>query len=330
MVDSAMLAASLSKRSDFKILPLAGLIPNLVPPVDLYVATESADQVRLYRSAELPITSNDIDKLRSRGVKELLVLPNDYEQIGSFLAANLGTLLHDESHPPGDRLRILNQVVSDTLRDAFESSDVAEAVVKTQDLATHVVEVGIRSDVAIRDVAQIASHDFCTFTHSSNVACFGTLLAHALGIRDTNELCQIAAGGMLHDLGKLDIPSQILCKPGRLTKEEMSIMRLHPTRGFQLLRREKALSREQLLMAYQHHEWMNGAGYPVGCVGQELHLWSRICAVVDVFEALTGKRPYRQPNSISDALAIMDRECGTHFDADILRCWKSNLVEVRA
>ena len=207
------------------------------------------------------------------------------------MAANLGTLLNNESHPPRERLRLLNQVVSDTLREAFSSNDMAETVTTTQELATHVVDIGLRSEVAIRDVAMIANHDFCTFTHSANVACYGTLLAHAMGIRNTDELCEIAAGGMLHDLGKLGIPNRILCKAGRLTKEEMATMRLHPTRGFQLLRREQGISRGQLLMAYQHHEWMNGAGYPVGCMGNDLHLWAKICAVVDVFEALTGKRP---------------------------------------
>jgi HD-GYP domain-containing protein (c-di-GMP phosphodiesterase class II) len=125
----------------------------------------------------------------------------------------------------------------------------------------------------------------------------------------------------------LEIPNQILGKPGRLTKEEMAVVRRHPTRGFQLLREENELSSGQLMMVYQHHEWMNGKGYPVGCLGREMHLWARICAVVDVFEALTGKRPYRRPNTIVESLAIMDRESGTHFDEEILRCWKSHFAE---
>ncbi len=322
-----MSATFIGNGSDFKLLPLAGLNPDLLPPVNLHLPAEKTSRVRLYRSADIPIKASDIDALRAHGITELLVASSDYEKIQPLLAANLGTLLSDESHPQRERLGLLNRVVTDTLREAFSSNNMADIVATTRELATHVVDIGIRSKNAIRDVAMIANHDFCTFTHSANVASYGTLLAHAMGIRDTDELREIAAGGMLHDVGKLEIPNRILSKAGRLTKEEMTVTRLHPARGFQLLRREQEVSRGQLMMAYQHHEWMNGDGYPVGCVGQELHLWARICAVVDVFEALTGKRPYRRPNSISESLTIMERESGTHFDEEILRCWKSNFLE---
>ena len=322
-----MSIATIPDRQTYKSLPLAGLIPELVPPVDLYLPSENSQQLRLYRSASLPIEMSDIDSLRARGIEELMVVASDYEQMRTFFAANLSTLLSDETHPPQERLRLLNQVVSDTLRETFTSDEVSEAVESTQTLAQHVVDVGIQSELAIRDVAKIANHDFCTFTHSANVATYATLLAKALGISAEDDLRAIASAGMLHDLGKLKIPHHILCKPGRLTNEEMAVMKLHPTRGFQALRREPELSEGQLMMVYQHHEWMNGKGYPVGCVDRELHYWARICAVVDVFEALTGKRPYRRPNTIVEAIAIMERESGTHFDEEILRCWKSHFVE---
>jgi HD-GYP domain-containing protein (c-di-GMP phosphodiesterase class II) len=322
-----MSTANVTNRGAYKALPIAGLIPELIPPVALYLPSDKKADLRLYRSAEIPIQLSDIETLRSRGVEELWVAPGDYEQIKSYFASNLGNVLGDETHPPVKRLRLLNQVVSETLHDTFNTEDATESVAVSHELASHVVDIGIRSEIAIRDVAQIAKHDFCTFTHSANVACYATLLAKALGIYNRDELRAIAAAGMLHDLGKLSIPNQILTKPGRLTKEEMAIVRLHPTRGFRLLRGQHDLSEGQLMMVYQHHEWMNGKGYPVGCGGSELHLWARICAVVDVFEALTGKRPYRRPNTISESLAIMDRESETHFDEEILRCWKCHFVE---
>lgn len=321
-----MSTATPPKNVYYKPLPLAGLIPELIPPVNLYLASESS-QVRLYRSPDLPIQSTDIDALRSRGVEQLLVAAGDYEQIKNFFATNLGTLLSDETHSPHQRLRLLNQVVSDTLRETFTSENIGAIVEATQKMAVFVVDVSMRSEIAIREVAMIANHDFCTFTHSTNVATYATLLAKALGVSDLDDLRAIATAGMLHDLGKLKIPAQILTKPGRLTKEEFATVRLHPTRGFQMLRDQPELSRGQLMMVYQHHEWINGKGYPVGCMGNEMHFWARLCAVVDVFEALTGKRPYRRPSTMVDAIAIMERESGTHFDEEILRCWKSHFVE---
>ena len=82
-----MLATSTVNRSEFKVLPLAGLIPDLLPPVDLYLPAETTAQVRLYRSADIPIKTSDIDTLRARGVNELLIVPEDYEQIKIVLGS---------------------------------------------------------------------------------------------------------------------------------------------------------------------------------------------------------------------------------------------------
>ena len=320
-----MAATATPNQLGYKALPLAGLIADLLPPVNLYLRSATSNSVHLYRSRDLPISTSDINELRANDVTELWVDLQEYAQIKRFLEDNLAALLNDESHSPMARLRLLNQVIIETLRETFPSGNAERCVEKTRELAPHVVDLGVRSEIAIREVARIANHDFCTFAHSANVASYATLLAHTLGITDTEELQEIASAGMLHDLGKLRIPKEILSKPGRLTKEEFSVVRLHPTHGFQQLRNQR-LSTGQLLMVYQHHEWMNGTGYPVGCVAADLHLWSRICSVVDVFEALTGKRPYRRPNSIEMSLEIMQRESGAQFDAEIFDCWKSQFA----
>jgi HD-GYP domain-containing protein (c-di-GMP phosphodiesterase class II) len=76
------------------------------------------------------------------------------------------------------------------------------------------------------------------------------------------------------------------------------------------------------MMVYQHHERMNGQGYPVGITGEEIHFWARICALVDVHEALTGKRYYRNPDPIPKVLEYLSEKSGTHFDKEIFRCWR--------
>jgi HD-GYP domain-containing protein (c-di-GMP phosphodiesterase class II) len=222
-------------------------------------------------------------------------------------------------------MRVLNHVVRETLQHTFTKSTEA-AVSATQEIAHHMVEFSRDLDLKIPDIARMARHDYCTFTHSANVASYAVLLARRLGISDERELQQLNTAAMLHDLGKLEIPEKILQKPGRLTDQEMAVVRQHPGRGFQCLRRETSLTRDQLLMVYQHHERLDGTGYPVGCIGTETHEWARLCAVVDVFEALTGKRPYRTAATPEDAIAIMERTSGTHFDKDMLRCWTSSLL----
>ena len=100
-------------------------------------------------------------------------------------------------------------------------------------------------------------------------------------------------------------------------------MKRHPTDGFLKLKDQENVSFDQLMMVYQHHEWQNGNGYPVGITVEEIHPWAKICVVADVFEALTSDRPYRKSMPISKAMEIMDRESNVHFDEEILRCWKT-------
>lgn len=314
-----------TSSAGFFTLPLAGVIPNALPAVNLYLPAVAHDRPQLYRASDIPVADVDIELLRSRGIHELWVIGSERAEVVTFLTANIATILANEALPSQERLKLLNQVVSQTLKETLSCDDPAASVVAAEELAQKMVEFSLRPDLNIRSVASVAKHDFCTFTHSTNVACYSTMLARALGVTDETELREIATAGMLHDLGKLEIPVSILAKPGRLTKTEFAIITAHPTRGFQLLRNE--LSIGQLLMVYQHHEKMDGTGYPVGSIGTELHFWARICAVTDVFEALTGKRPYRRPNSPGDALDIMNRGSGTHFDAEILSCWRQHFVK---
>jgi HD-GYP domain-containing protein (c-di-GMP phosphodiesterase class II) len=155
------------------------------------------------------------------------------------------------------------------------------------------------------------------------VAYYSVMLAENLGITNREELNRIATGGLLHDLGKLEIPEAILTKDSGLTDQEFAIIKRHPTVGFRKLCQRTDLQFGQLMMVYQHHERLDGRGYPVGVGGDEIHEWARICAVVDVFEALTSNRPYRAGMTSQAAFQIMDRSSPTGFDASIYQCWKA-------
>lgn len=147
------------------------------------------------------------------------------------------------------------------------------------------------------------------------------MLAKALGIQDADTIREIAIGGFVHDVGKLEIPEGVLTKPTGLTNDEWRIVRDHPKWGFEKLRNRDDMSFGQLMMVYQHHEKVNGAGYPVGCRRTEIHDWARLCTVVDVYEALTAIRPYRRRLHRTEMLQIMNRDSGKTFDQEMLKCW---------
>ncbi|MEM9657435.1 MAG: HD domain-containing phosphohydrolase, partial [Planctomycetota bacterium] len=169
---------------------------------------------------------------------------------------------------------------------------------------------------------QVLRHDYQTFTHSTNVSFFGVMLARAWGVSDRNDLERIAAGALLHDIGKLDIPDALLTKRGRPTEKEWETLKKHPTTGFHLLARRDDLTLGQLMMVYQHHERLDGGGYPVGVTEKEIHPWAQLCAVVDVYEALSSHRPYRPAMPLRETIGILERQVGGQLNPDMWRCWK--------
>jgi HD-GYP domain-containing protein (c-di-GMP phosphodiesterase class II) len=111
-------------------------------------------------------------------------------------------------------------------------------------------------------------------------------------------------------------------EPG-LTPEEREIIETHPQRGYEELCEQLKFEFGQLMMVYQHHEHVDGTGYPVGVTCDEIHPWARMLAVVDVFDAITAKRPYRRSVTPGHALDYQRQCAGTHLDREVVECWVS-------
>jgi putative two-component system response regulator len=152
--------------------------------------------------------------------------------------------------------------------------------------------------------------------HSKRVTEMTYKLASLLDFRD-EELQHIRRGALLHDMGKLGIPDSILLKPGKLDEEEWQWMRQHPQMAYDMLYPIEYL-RPALDIPYCHHEKWDGTGYPRGLKGEEIPLSARIFAVVDVWDALTSQRPYREAWSIEKTLAYIQEQSGKHFDPAIV------------
>lgn len=296
------------------------LMPDSVPGVSLYLppSTDQADY-RLYRGPDYPVTAADIEKLKERGTNRLYVSCDDHARFQRYLRNNLDRFLSTESIPIVQRAGTLNEVVRDVLGETFRSRDLEKQIGPLQEIGASTVSLICRDDVVLNQLRNVLYHDYHTFTHSANVAMYCAMLARALGISNRNDLNAIAVGALLHDAGKLQIPEEILTKPAELSESEIAVIREHPRLGFRMLSKRTDLSFGQLMMVYQHHEKADGTGYPVRCPGSELHDWGKICAVADVFEALTSNRPYRPAMPFAKAAEIMQN--GTAFDQEVLSCW---------
>jgi putative nucleotidyltransferase with HDIG domain len=152
--------------------------------------------------------------------------------------------------------------------------------------------------------------------HSKRVTAYAITLAQAMGL-DSEQLRIIARGAFLHDIGKIATPDRILLKPGRLTPEEMTIMKQHCERGYEIVRKIPFL-REAAEIVYAHQEQFNGNGYPRGLRGEEIPLGARIFAIADTLDAMTSDRPYRRAISFAAAKEEIVRCAGSQFDPQIV------------
>jgi putative nucleotidyltransferase with HDIG domain len=152
--------------------------------------------------------------------------------------------------------------------------------------------------------------------HSKRVTAFTICIARAMGM-EKQEIAVIARGAFLHDIGKLAIPDVILRKPGRLTPEEINVMREHCYRGYQMLKKIPFLS-AACEIVYAHHEKFDGTGYPRGLEGERIPLGARIVAVANTLDSITTDLPYRRAQSLDAARAEIRRCSGTQFDPNIV------------
>lgn len=269
---------------------------------------------------------DSIDELRAQtllenGKNQLYVRSSDYEALCAELLNTLDSIAADETLSPADRFEVIQTAVGLELERAFHRVDSDRFVELGEHIGSQIYKLVAENQVLPAKLFEIARHDYFTFTHVTNVTGYAVVLAQRLGITADEELNHIAIGAMLHDVGKRCIPSCILAKPTSLTPEERSAIRQHPQAGYQDLLNSALCNYGQRMMAYQHHERIDGTGYPVCVLGQEIHDWAKLLSVVDVFDALTGTRPYRKPLSFTAALDFIAARAGTQFDSEIVKCW---------
>ena len=160
---------------------------------------------------------------------------------------------------------------------------------------------------------RLAAKDTSTEEHTRRVAALAVEVGERLGL-SPGRLRSLAIGGLLHDMGKLSVPDAILQKPGPLDDDEFAQIKLHPQRGRELLNELGGFDEKVKRLVLDHHERLDGSGYPHGLQASDLDLETRILALCDVYDALVSPRVYRPAWTVDDALALLREEAGTSFD----------------
>jgi hypothetical protein len=219
------------------------------------------------------------------------------------------TLVFPDSTP--SRLRValrvsseaqLRSIIEDTQRNGLPS------------------EPGRAAERVLELIAALSYHDRLTRGHAERVRAYSGLIYAEMGLLE-RDVEHLQWAGLLHDIGKIGVPAEILNKPDRLTDEEFEIIKRHPAYGEQMLEPLRPWLGDVVDAAGQHHERWDGRGYPRGIAGETIALAGRIVAVADVFDVITSTRSYKEPSTAAEARAEISRCAGTQFDEHVVRAF---------
>jgi len=298
-------------------ISLNSLRIETILPFHLYLRHASTGQYVLYRHPQTPFTSEILENLRENEVNQLHVPRVERDEYFEYISREIKAVVRDEKAEPEKKARAVYDTTTSIMEDLFSTPRSSRRILQAKVTIHYAVDLIIQDEAAARKLLFLTSHDYYTYTHSVNVSLFATSLAQRIyGSSSEHNLRLMAEGFLLHDIGKSAIPVSIINSPGKLNDTEWALMRRHPELGQTILRDTRQSNEVIEAIVMQHHERMDGNGYPQGLVGEGIHPYGKICAIADVFDAITTVRSYREPLSTFEALKVMRDEMGNHFDWD--------------
>ena len=227
------------------------------------------------------------------------------------------SLAFPDRTPSRFRLGLRTATTSELRRRTDDAAERADETV--DDAARRLLEL----------VARLNSHDRVTRGHSERVRAYSHMIGTEMGLRG-RDLERLTWSALLHDIGKIRVPGRILNKAGRLTDDEFAVITTHPDEGRRLVEPLQEWLGESLSAVWQHHERMDGTGYPAGLAGDEISLAGRIVCVADAYDVMTAVRSYKAPMTAEAARAELIRCAGTQFDPEVVRAFLRASIDDRA
>ena len=297
----------------------SSLRTNTTVGCDIYMLTKTTAEVRfvLYCKSDAVFDEAKKSMLLAQRIKSLFIKKEDQQAFFEYLENNFQHIITDTSIPPDERTKIVHGAATNLVKDLFENPR-SGSLERSKVFAHNLVDYVIKDTTSAESLMKIAVHEYYTYTHSVNVAAVGTLFGQdlGLGVADLKGLC---AGILVHDVGKTKISTDILNKKGKLTKEEFEEVKKHPEYGAEILDATDTKFKEERIVTLQHHENFDGTGYPYGLKKEEIHTCGKISRIIDVYDALTTKRSYKDASRPFAALLEMKDNMLNCFDTDLFK-----------
>lgn len=269
---------------------------------------------QLLIAANVKLTQGYLNKLKAAGYCSLYI-QDEYceEELTEIIKPQLTTQIEDIS-------KKITRLAStqDNMRN--KKRKVTECVQSFEEILNQIIYDLISDSEVVKNLMSVSLYDDYTFKHSLNLMSIVLAMGNELELT-MEQLKNLAMGSMFHDIGKIFIPKEILNKPGKLTQEEFTLIKEHSKKGFEFMRDYTNLSAVAKIISLEHHEKLDGSGYPDNKTGNDINRMSKICAVGDVFEALVADRPYRRAVEIGDAREYILGGGGSSFDMEMVICF---------
>ncbi len=230
--------------------------------------------------------------------------PEDPEKLMSAEAKKNVEKLRTEDRSKVTLSDSVRKRVSEGIQYIYNNADDENLANTTDSIAGELLNAIESNDAIAIDIGELKTSDEYTFKHSVDVATISMILAKQQGLSPA-QIHSIGVCGLLHDIGKTKVPLEVLNKPGRLNDDEFAIMRQHSVFGYQMVKDRPEFGPEIPFAVLQHHEKINGAGYPMGVTGEKITPYAKILSVADIYDALVTERPYKAAFSQRDAVEMI-------------------------
>lgn len=262
---------------------------------------------RILLRAGIKLTSQYISKLTQLGAYYIYI---EDDRLGDIEADDPKFNMLKQ-----DTMRCLNEVIKNV--GVINKSNTKDCLVRVNELIEYILELG---DIN-KSLLDIKTHNNYTLLHSVDTGIMATFMGVALGLKK-QELNDLAVGGVLHDIGKVKISPSIIDKKGPLSFEEFEEMKRHPIYGKEILMKNFNISRASIKAIEQHHEKIDGKGYPYGLKDKQISNYAKIVCVCDVYDAVSNNRSYRKKLLPNEAYELILAGSGTNFDKKIVNLFR--------
>jgi HD-GYP domain-containing protein (c-di-GMP phosphodiesterase class II) len=300
----------------FVPISLESIEPLIFPDVALYI--KSGGNYVLYKSNGRDFSDHDHERLSMNGVGFVFVSRNDMDVITSHMEASAERLLNGHILNAKAKGKMIYQTSINFVNDIFTNPEKSTDLQRTKRLIENLMLYLSNNPDAITSLETVMSHNYYTFVHSLQVASL-TLLMHSESYSlSRDEMLDVGTGSILHDFGKIFVPQEILNKSGKLSEDEIKILRRHPEEGYNYLESKGALSPVALSIIRLHHERCDGSGYPLGLESREIPRSTQITGIADVYCTLTTDNRGNKTMPPHIAVQIMRNQMKTLFSPNLL------------